>query len=179
MEESEKYRNELREEVERQEKRCEDEIRKLKVMIKDQDILIKVLQEKQSLDVKYKILIDNLPQIVWTAQPDGNVDYYNARGYQYAGRTHMFGKDYGWAMLFHPEDMQRGIDIWHNCVNTGDPYYYAYRLKRASDGMYRWHLGMALPRINDRGEIVQWVGSCTDIHDFREELLKNPEFSSK
>jgi len=181
MSESEKYRKELREELEKQQKKCEEDVAKLKVMVKDQDILIQVLEEKQSLDTKYKAIVDSMPQVVWTAKPDGNVDYYNARGYQYAGRPLNAGRDYGWSIVFHPEDLEKGLEIWRQSLTTGSTYYYPYRIKRGSDGMYRWHLGIAMPRINENGEVLQWIGSCTDIHDYREAILRrirvtNPEF---
>lgn len=186
MAESEKFRKELREELEKQEKKSQDELTKLKAIVKDQEVLIKVLEEKQYFTSKYGNIIDFLPQIVWTATPDGNVNYYNSRAYQYTGHPMEVGKNFGWTIALHPEDVELGLDKWQNCLLTGNPYYYAYRLKR-NDGAYRWNLGVAFPKRNDNGEIIQWVGTCTDIHDYRTEIInkikaKHPEllnFSEK
>ncbi len=86
------------------------------------------------------------PQIVWTAKADGSLDYYNRRSFEYTGMTPEETRERGWAPVHgHPDDRQASRAKWTNAVATGEPHEGRYRLKRASDGTYRWHLGRALP----------------------------------
>ncbi|PSB24459.1 PAS domain-containing sensor histidine kinase [Chlorogloea sp. CCALA 695] len=114
---------------------------------------------------RYRFLADAMPQIVWTARPDGFLDYYNERWYNYTGMTLEQTEGSGWGSVLHPEDLQLCIDQWTQAYQTGKSYEIEYRFKRASDGAYRWYLGRALPMKNENGKIVQWVGTGTDIDD--------------
>ena len=106
-----------------------------------------------------------MPQIVWTAKPDGNLDYYNQRWFDYTGMTLEQTRDWGWQPVLHPDDLLNCVDRWTKAFTTGSDYQVEYRFKRAADGAYRWHLGRAFPMKNQRGEIIHWVGTCTDIED--------------
>ncbi|MEY2552007.1 MAG: two-component system, sensor histidine kinase and response regulator [Verrucomicrobiota bacterium] len=114
---------------------------------------------------RYNFLADTVPQIIWTARPDGRTDYYNKAWFDYTGLTLEETKDWGWGAVVHPDDLPACIDRWTLSCTTGNDYEIEYRFKRASDGSYRWHLGRALPMRDELGEIVQWVGTCTDIDD--------------
>jgi PAS domain S-box-containing protein len=113
----------------------------------------------------YSFLADAMPQIVWTAKPDGNLDYSNRRWFDYTGMTIEETKDWGWKRVVHPDDVQNCIERWTKAFTTACDYEIEYRFKRAADGAYRWHLGRAFPLRNQSGEVVQWVGTCTDIDD--------------
>jgi PAS domain S-box-containing protein len=110
-------------------------------------------------------LADGLPQIVWVARPDGSHAYYNKRWYEFTARD--LSNDGPWSDLFHPDDMLRADEAWAEALSSGNPYDIEFRLKRASDGAYRWLLGRALPYRNELGEIVNWYGTCTDIHSLK------------
>jgi two-component system, sensor histidine kinase and response regulator len=114
---------------------------------------------------RYRFLADAMPQIVWTSKPDGNLDYYNKRWFDYTGLELEQTKDWGWKPVLHPDDVQNCVDRWTEAYTTGGNYEVEYRFKRASDGVYRWHIGRAFPLRNQSGEIIQWVGTCTDIDD--------------
>lgn len=114
---------------------------------------------------RYRFLADAVPQIVWTAQPDGYLDYYNQRWHNYTGMTLEQTEGWGWEPVLHPDDLQLAIARWTQAYQTGESYEIEYRFKRASDETYRWHLGRALPMKSENGEIVQWVGTGTDIDD--------------
>ena len=111
-------------------------------------------------------LADSMPQIVWAARPDGHLDYFNRRWFEYTGLTaeQTFGPN-GWAPILHPDDLERTIATWDEAVRTGEPYQIDYRFRDHRTGDYRWHLGRALPVRDDSGAIVRWYGTCTDIHD--------------
>src|SRR5205823_2884314 len=106
-----------------------------------------------------------MPQIVWTATGDGRVAYYNQRWNDYTGM--LFDKTEEWACerVLHPEDVLRCRESWTRAVATGEPYAVECRLKRATDGVYRWHLGRATAVRDDSGEILRWFGTYTDIDD--------------
>ncbi|HYO99089.1 MAG TPA: PAS domain S-box protein, partial [Pyrinomonadaceae bacterium] len=113
----------------------------------------------------YRFLAEAIPQIVWTAHPDGVTDYFNRRWYDFTGLSSDESLDWGWPQVLHPDDAQPSVERWKHSVETGEVYEIEYRFRRASDGEYRWHLGRALPLRDEGGEIVKWFGTCTDIHD--------------
>jgi hypothetical protein len=74
-----------------------------------------------------------MPQIVWTAKPDGNLDYYNKRWFDYTGMTIEQTKDWGWKHVVHPDDLQNCVERWTKTFMTGCDYEVEYRFKRALD----------------------------------------------
>ncbi|HLL55052.1 MAG TPA: ATP-binding protein [Myxococcaceae bacterium] len=113
----------------------------------------------------FRMLAEAIPQIVWVTRPDGFHEYYNRQWYEYTGSTHQEAEGEGWNALFHPDDRERARQVWRRSLSTGELYEIEYRLRRASDGEYRWFLGRALPLRDAEGRIVRWFGTCTDIHD--------------
>lgn len=112
-----------------------------------------------------RALADAIPLIVWTADPNGELDYYSRQWELYTGLTAAETHGWGWAPVIHPDDLQPCIDRWTQAFTTGEPYEIEYRFKRASDGSYRWHLGRAIPFRSEAGTIVKWLGTGTDIDD--------------
>ena len=113
----------------------------------------------------FRQLADAMPQIVWTSRPDGWLDYYNQRWFDYTGMTLEETQGWGWEPVVHPDDLQLCLDAWNESVRTGKPYEIKYRFKRASDGAYRWHLGRASAVLDEHGQIIKWFGTATDIDD--------------
>jgi PAS domain S-box-containing protein len=114
---------------------------------------------------QFRQLADSMPQIVFAARPDGTVDYFNHRWYEYTG----FPADSpegeaGWAAVHDPDRLDAVREVWLRAVAAGKPYQIEYRLRR-HDGEWRWHLGRALPVRDADGQIVRWYGTNTDIHD--------------
>jgi hypothetical protein len=105
-------------------------------------------------------LAEAIPQLVWTARPDGSVDYLNQRWVEFTGARAL---GHGWEAAIHPEDAARVRELWRGSLAGGVAYETEYRL-RARDGGYRWFLARALP-LRDSDRIVKWFGTCTDIHD--------------
>ncbi|WP_446659856.1 sensor histidine kinase [Blastomonas sp. SL216] len=118
----------------------------------------------QRMNSAFRILTDAMPQMVWSTLPDGYHDYYNARWYEFTGVPPGSTDGEGWNDMFHPDDQDYAWGIWRNSLATGEPYEVNYRLRHHS-GEYRWTLGRALPLRNESGEIVRWIGTCTDIHE--------------
>ena len=118
-------------------------------------------------EARFRQLADAMPQIVWTASPDGNVDYYNLGWCNYTGRTPEVSRELGWEPVLHPDDLANCMARRTSAIAAGQAYEVEYRLRRAADGAYRWHLGRALPVRNPQGAIVRWFGTCTDIDDHK------------
>jgi PAS domain S-box-containing protein len=106
-----------------------------------------------------------MPQQVWTARPDGVIDYINERVVDYYGRTREELLEAGWISVVHPDDRDQAIALWQQALAAGAFYEVEYRVRRASDGEYRWHIGRAVPVHDAEGRIEHWVGTTTDIHD--------------
>ncbi|MBE7183080.1 MAG: PAS domain-containing protein [Methylobacterium mesophilicum] len=115
-------------------------------------------------EAKFRAIADSMPQMVWSTQADGFHDYYNARWYEFTGMPEGSTDGEEWNGMFHPDDQARAWEVWRHSLETGEPYEIEYRLRHHS-GEYRWTLGRALPIRDDRGRIVRWMGTCTDIHE--------------
>jgi PAS domain S-box-containing protein len=113
---------------------------------------------------RFRTLAAALPHMVWTADPDGAHDYFNARNTEYTGFTFGQLRGWEWRATIHPDDLSRCLELWSRSVATGEPYEIEYRLRRF-DGTYRWHLARALPLRDDAGRVTKWFGSCIDIDD--------------
>ena len=104
------------------------------------------------------------PHLVWTALPDGSVDYMNQRWQTYSGRPVATLLRDGWRELMHPEDLERVSQRWQRSLETGAIFETEFRFARG-DGEYRWFLGRAYPLRNASGAIVRWFGTTADIHE--------------
>jgi PAS domain S-box-containing protein len=115
-----------------------------------------------------------MPQMVWTARPDGLLDYYNDRFYEYSGLPREASVDEGWQFLVHPDDLPRYREVWSVSVHSGCNHEIEIRLKDHRTGRYRWHLVRALPVKDSAGAIGRWIGTYTDIEDQKqsEEALR-------
>jgi PAS domain S-box-containing protein len=118
-----------------------------------------------SNQISYRELAEAMPQQVWTAQPEGLLDYVNRQVLDYCLKSSEELLGAGWLSIVHPDDQEASVSRWVHCLKTGDPYEVEFRLLRAQDGMYRWHLGRAVCVRDDDGRILRWLGTNTDIHD--------------
>lgn len=113
---------------------------------------------------RFRFLGEGIMHQVWTAQPDGKIDYVNKRTAEYFGRTveQLLGE--GWRDVIHPDDLPECLRRWTHSLETGEYYEVEFRLRR-KDGKYRWHLARATAGRDADGEIVKWFGTSTDVHD--------------
>jgi len=115
-------------------------------------------------ELKFRTIADAMPQMVWSTRPDGWHDYFNRQWYDYTGVAEGTNEGEAWPGLFPADDLQRILARWQHSLDTGEPYEIEYQIRHRS-GEYRWQLARALPIRNQRGEIVRWMGTCTDIHE--------------
>jgi PAS domain S-box-containing protein len=117
-------------------------------------------------------LADSIPAIAWSADADGNFEYFNKRMVDFTGRP-----DDKTGQAFHPEDWKKASAAWQHSLRTGETYEVEHRLCR-HDGQYRWMMSRAVPVRDDNGRIVRWFGTAVDIHDLYE-MAESRELMAK
>jgi PAS domain S-box-containing protein len=120
--------------------------------------------ERQSSQ-RYRNLAEAIPQIVWTATPEGEFTYFNRRWFEYSGLSQEESTAGGWAGVLHPDDRERDVAAWQDSLRTLAPVALESRMRRAIDDSYRWHLIRAVPEQGPDGRVIGWIGTCTDIDD--------------
>lgn len=113
---------------------------------------------------RFHALVESIPQIVWSTDPQARHDYFNSRWNEFTGLDAASVDGATWENLVHPEDWPRVSEHWGECVATGKPYDIEYRFLHHS-GQYRWLRVMALPVHGSNGEITRWYGTSTDIDE--------------
>lgn len=123
-----------------------------------------VEQQLRHSEAQFRQIADGLPQLVWTAAPDGSLEYFNRRWYEFTGFSMDGGPGMGWREILHPDDRERTMEAWLESLKTGAFYQNEHRFRR-SDGFYRWFLGRAVPIVDQHHTIIRWFGTCTDIDE--------------
>jgi len=144
------------------------ELRMLDVLARQAADLIERKRAESALltsEARFRQLADSMPQIVWTARPDGSADYYNERWYEFTGFSRERFGDESYETILHPDDVKHCHDTWYSAVRDGTPYRIEYRFWDRHHNRWRWFMGSALPARDSDGRIVKWFGSCTDIDD--------------
>jgi len=132
-------------------------------LVIEQDHTIEKIKE-------FKFLGDSIPEIIYTAEPDGGITYYNQYWYDFSGLTLEETEGWGWESILHPDDLENCSKVWKESVRTGNLHEVEYRLKRAADGAYIWYLGRAMPMRDENGVIIKWFGFCTNIDVYKKAL---------
>ena len=115
------------------------------------------LQALRNSEARFRQLADSMPQLVWTAEPDGRVDYHNRRLSLFASRGQ-------WTPNVYDEDRPRTVEGWKRAIRIGAPYEIEHRMQLA-DGRFRWFLTRAVPVPDEAGSVIKWYGTSTDVHD--------------
>lgn len=124
-------------------------------------------QTLEEREQKFRVLADSMPQLVWTGDVHGVINYYNKSVYNYTGFTEEQIMGEGWLSVVHPDDREENLKAWLHAVTTGTNYIFEHRLGLAN-GEYRWQLSRAIPQRDAKGNIRMWVGTSTDIQDIRQ-----------
>jgi len=115
----------------------------------------------------FRILIESIPQLAWTANAEGWIDFYNQGWYRYTGTSLEEMQGWGWKAVQDPDDLPRILELWSASLRTGTPFETEFRL-RGADGVYRWFLTRAVPVNDASGRIVRWFGTNTNIDELRQ-----------
>jgi PAS domain S-box-containing protein len=128
----------------------------------------KAEEELRASTERMRFMAESMPQKIFTAKPDGSVDYFNPQWMEFTGLKLDEIKDWGWTQFIHPDDLDENIRVWKIAVESGNPFNFEHRFRR-HDGEFRWHLSRAQAMRDEHGEVVMWVGSNTDIHEQKEQ----------
>ena len=139
------------------------------------DITERKVIEKKLLESeeRFRILTEAMPQIVWSADKAGAVDFYNKHTYEYAGVKKGDIEGWNWLAAIHPKDKDETVEKWKEAIKAGKLYRVEHRIRR-KDGEYRWHLTRGVPVVDSSGLISRWIGTSADIHEQKtiEEILE-------
>ncbi|HEY9713274.1 MAG TPA: PAS domain S-box protein, partial [Chroococcales cyanobacterium] len=141
----------------------------------DMDDQKKYADEIRKRELRFRTLADAIPQIVFTADASGKLDFFNFRWFEYTGLTEAQSTDGAWELLIHPDDLPKYQSSWQTALTTGDSYEQEFRLKPAvgvkppakndQDPGYRWHLARAVALRGQNGEILTWFATWTEIEN--------------
>ncbi|MFN6953191.1 MAG: PAS domain S-box protein [Acetobacteraceae bacterium] len=114
-------------------------------------------------EIRFRTLAEAVPQIVWSAAPEGGIDYVNPRFAEFTGLSVPSEAAPGGAAT-HPEDRDQARSAWTRALASGEPFVSEYRLRGAA-GEWRWFSAQALPAREPGGRITRWIGAATDVTD--------------
>lgn len=115
-------------------------------------------------ELRFRSLTEALPQLVWVTDPDGYVIWLNENWPKVTGTSMRENLGHGWLNVVHPDDRKYISENWYGRLKNQQRGTSEYRLKMA-DGTYRWQIARAIPVKNDKGDVLRWVGTTTDIED--------------
>jgi PAS domain S-box-containing protein len=113
-------------------------------------------------------LTETIPQMLWSAEADGSINYCNQRVLDYTGLSADQVRGAGWMKSVHQDDIEKLGHAWTAAVSTGEPFQYEFRCRRTADNRYRWCVSSALPLRDREGRVIKWFGSVVDLHDWKE-----------
>src|SRR5262249_52194797 len=145
-----------------------------------QDVTERRLAEERlrERELTLRRITQTIPGMLWSATPEGEVDYCNRPWLEFVAMTEEQAKGWGWATAIYPDDRDGLIESWHSSLASGIPLDVEARMRRF-DGAYRWFLFRANPLRDESGTIIKWYGTNIDIEDRkrREEALRASELS--
>jgi PAS domain S-box-containing protein len=159
----------LKQEMEREQQVMNQELRARSSKIEAEAFLrVEAVEANKRLsesERRYRFLADAVPQLIWTADPTGQAEYFNQRWFSFTGQGLEQLRGDGWQQVLHPEDRERTVALWSQATRSGASRYQIEHRMRHHDGSWRWMLTTALPYRDGKGVIHRWFGATTDIHD--------------
>ncbi|WP_374468330.1 sensor histidine kinase [Phenylobacterium sp.] len=138
----------------------------LAIVVETTDKVMAELQLRES-ESRFRHLADNAPVMVWVTEPDGACSFLSRSWYDFTGQQPAEALGYGWLEATHPDDRAEAQRVFVEANQRREPFRLEYRLRRA-DGVYRWAIDAAVPRLGEHGEFLGYVGSVLDIEDRRQ-----------
>ena len=138
--------------------------------------LSRLLASAEASERQFREVVENLPELAWTARPDGFIDYYNRRWFEYTGTSLDEMQGWSWISLIDPGHVEPVMGRWRHSIATGEPFEMEFPL-RGADGEFRWFMTRVRPLRDSEGRIIRWFGSNTNIDerrrhdDFRDTFL--------
>jgi PAS domain S-box-containing protein len=126
---------------------------------------LRLAQEEARLsETRFRTLAQSLPNQVWTASPNGQMDWCNDQIYRYSGLSSIYFDSAKRSQMLHPDDAENVSRNWQQALRSGNQFEMEMRLRR-HDGAYRWFISRAAPITNSDGDIILWVATNTDIEE--------------
>ncbi|MGB3586578.1 MAG: PAS domain-containing protein [Tunicatimonas sp.] len=125
---------------------------------------VEVRQVLEKSEKRFRTLLNSIPQMTWTNLPDGSVDFFSQRWYDYTGLSYKQLANRKWQTIIHPDDTDDMLTTYWYALQSGTEFTCENRILQ-HDGSYRWHLSRSVPMHNEEGKITLWVGTATDIHE--------------
>ncbi|GAB3721286.1 PAS domain-containing sensor histidine kinase [Spirosoma lituiforme] len=146
------------------------------IMCMATDVTEQVLTRRaiEESELRFRTLMEAIAQMTWTNTPDGKMNFFNQRWYDYTGLATEQAAAINWEDVVHPNDLSHTLEAYQKSLTDGTNFVVENRYRRGSDGTYRWHLNRAIPIRDEDGTITVWVGTATDIHE-QKELAANLE----
>jgi len=140
------------------------------ILLSIEDITKRKIADQKIIDSEkqFRQMAELMPQKIWTADVDGNLNYLNQKWLDYTGLSLEESKGWGWEKVIHPDDMEETNRRWQKSITTGEDFEMNNRLK-GHDMNYLWHLSRAIAIKDDDGKIKGWVGSNTEIQEQQEQ----------
>ncbi|MGV9002919.1 PAS domain-containing sensor histidine kinase [Flavobacterium sp.] len=132
----------------------------LRDVSEEKNIQIQLLEREQ----KFRLLADSMPQFVWTATPEGKLNYFNQAVFDFSGFSPDEILEKGWIEIVHSDERAANIKQWLEAIASEKDFLIEHRFRKY-DGTYRWQLSRAIPQRDKEGKISMWVGTSTDIQD--------------
>ncbi|MGI8820584.1 MAG: PAS domain-containing hybrid sensor histidine kinase/response regulator [Chthoniobacterales bacterium] len=142
----------------------------LQAEIIDRQLAEDALRESEE---RLRFMAESMPQKIFTAKPNGEIDYFNRQWMEFTGLAFEQIRDWGWLQFIHLDDVEENVRRWKHSIETGEYFELEHRCRR-HDGLYRWHLSRAHAMRDAEGTVLMWIGSNTDIDDRKqaEEALR-------
>jgi PAS domain S-box-containing protein len=125
------------------------------------------LRDAERARERFRFITESMPQKIFTTTPTGETNYLNRQWMEFTGLSVEKLQNWNWTQIIHPDDFDANVRNWRHSVETGEPFLFQHRCRRA-DGVYKWHLSRAHAMRDPSGKISMWIGSSTDIHEQKE-----------
>src|SRR5581483_5837875 len=119
-------------------------------------------QEGEKHERQFRTLAESIPQLVWMAEPDGYIFWYNRRWYKYTGTTPEQMEGWGWQTVHDPDVLPKVLEGWKHSIAKGEPFEMVFPL-RGADGVFRDFLTRVHPVKDENGAVTRWFGTNTDV----------------
>ena len=139
------------------------------IMVHAVNVTMQVIAAKEAKESseKFELVLESIPPMAWTALPNGIVNYFSQRWYDYTGLLKNNSPDSGWIKAIHPDEREYAWKVWNEARESGLSLEVEHRFLKHTTQEYRWHIVRGVPLKNESGEIKFWVGTCTDVHDIK------------